>query len=369
MDRPHTVLVMRPALRPLLFDAAAEARLAGLAETDPELVVTDFGDPLIAAALERAEVLITGWDCPALDEAALARMPALRAVLHSGGSVKRHMTEAAWGRGLLVSSAVADNAVPVAEYTLAMVISAGKTVYYVDCSAASDGSGSSSSPWNALTDPDGHGFAAGDTLSFKAGTTCRGTLTPRGSGASGSPITIKAYGSGAAPVIEGGGASEATVHLVDQSYWTISGLKVQNSSSTRAQHEGILVEIAGSANQAGISITGDEVANVAGWGDKTGTNASWFSHSAGIAVRVATGSGVFNGVSVTYNNVHDTGGVGRRPAADQRRGRHPRHRSAHRVAGARQRCDGGEQRRQGLLRQRGVRHRGAEPWRLQRIRG
>ena len=65
------------------------------------------------------------------------------------------MTEAAWGRGLLVSSAVADNAVLVAEYTLAMVISAGKTVYYVDCSAASDGSGSSSSPWNALTDPDG----------------------------------------------------------------------------------------------------------------------------------------------------------------------------------------------------------------------
>src|SRR6185437_10216856 len=126
MDRPHAVLVMRPALRPLLFDAAAEARLAGLAETDPELVVTDFGDPLIAAALGRAEVLIAGWDCPALDEAALARMPALRAVLHSGGSVKHHLTEAAWGRGLLVSSAVADNAVPVAECTLAMVISAGK---------------------------------------------------------------------------------------------------------------------------------------------------------------------------------------------------------------------------------------------------
>ena len=126
MDRPTAVLAMRPALRPLLFDAAAEARLAGLAEADPELVVTDFGDPRAAGALERAEVLITGWDCPVLDEAALARMPALRAVLHSGGSVKHHVTEAAWARGLVVSSAVADNAVPVAEYTLAMVISAGK---------------------------------------------------------------------------------------------------------------------------------------------------------------------------------------------------------------------------------------------------
>ena len=126
MDRPIAVLAMRPALRPLLFDAAAEARLAGLADVDPALVVTDFAAPAAAGALARAEVLITGWDCPVLDEAALARMPGLRAVLHSGGSVKHHLTDAAWDRGLLVSSAVADNAVPVAEYTLAMVISAGK---------------------------------------------------------------------------------------------------------------------------------------------------------------------------------------------------------------------------------------------------
>lgn len=126
MDRPTVVLAMRPALRPMLFDAAAETRLAGLGQTDPELTVTDFADPRAAGALARAEVLITGWGCPVLDEPALARMPGLRAVLHSGGSVKHHMTEAAWARGLLVSSAVADNAVPVAEYTLAMVISAGK---------------------------------------------------------------------------------------------------------------------------------------------------------------------------------------------------------------------------------------------------
>jgi hypothetical protein len=187
---------------------------------------------------------------------------------------------------------------------------AAGTVYYVDCSAASDGDGSSGAPWNSLADPDGHVFVAGDTLSFNAGTTCDGTLTPQGSGASGSPITVDAYGSGAAPVIEGGGATEATIHLVNQSNWTISGLKVQNSSSTRAQHEGILVEATTAANQAGITIAGNEVANVAGWGDKTGTNASWFSYSSGISVRVASGTGVFNGVSITNNTVHDTGGGG-----------------------------------------------------------
>ncbi|MFD0638729.1 right-handed parallel beta-helix repeat-containing protein [Catenulispora yoronensis] len=187
---------------------------------------------------------------------------------------------------------------------------AAGTVYYVDCSAASDGSGTSGSPWNSLADPSGHTFAAGDTLSFKAGTTCTGVLAPKGSGASGSPITVNAYGSGAKPVLEGAGAGEYTVHLIDQSYWTISGLKVQNASSTRAQREGILVEASGAANQAGITISGNEVANVAGWGDKTGTNAGWFSNSAGIAVRVGTSSGVFNGVSITGNTVHDVGGGG-----------------------------------------------------------
>ncbi|GAA1968946.1 hydroxyacid dehydrogenase [Catenulispora subtropica] len=126
MSRPVVVLAMRPALRPHLFDAAAEARLAALADQDAALVVQDFADPRAAGALARAEVLITGWDCPPLDAAALDRMPRLGAVLHSGGSVKHHVTDAVWDRGLAVSSAVADNAIPVAEYTLAMVIAAAK---------------------------------------------------------------------------------------------------------------------------------------------------------------------------------------------------------------------------------------------------
>ncbi|GAA2057561.1 hydroxyacid dehydrogenase [Catenulispora yoronensis] len=129
MSRPVVAVALRPALRPHLFDAAAEARLAALsvpAGGDPALVVTDFAAPPAAAALAEAEVLVTGWDCPPLDAAALARMPRLAAVLHSGGSVKHHVTDAVWERGLAVSSAVADNAVPVAEYTLAMVITAAK---------------------------------------------------------------------------------------------------------------------------------------------------------------------------------------------------------------------------------------------------
>lgn len=79
--------------------------------------------------LDRIELLITGWGCPVLDEALLERLPALRYVIHSAGSVKPFVTDAVWKRGIRVSSQVAANAIPVAEYTVAMIVLANKGVF------------------------------------------------------------------------------------------------------------------------------------------------------------------------------------------------------------------------------------------------
>ncbi|MDN3238118.1 hydroxyacid dehydrogenase [Glycomyces tritici] len=78
---------------------------------------------------DRLELLITGWGCPVLDEALLERLPALRYVIHSAGSVKPFVTDALWERGVHVSSQAAANAVPVAEYTVAMIVLANKGVF------------------------------------------------------------------------------------------------------------------------------------------------------------------------------------------------------------------------------------------------
>lgn len=78
---------------------------------------------------DRIELLITGWGCPALDEALLERLPALRYVIHSAGSVKPFVTDAVFERGIRVSSQVAANAIPVAEYTVAMIVLANKGVF------------------------------------------------------------------------------------------------------------------------------------------------------------------------------------------------------------------------------------------------
>jgi phosphoglycerate dehydrogenase-like enzyme len=101
-------MMMRPDLPDRLFDGA---RLSEIAELVP---------------LERAEVVLSGWGCPPLDAALLERAPALRAVVHAAGGVKGHVTDACWDRGLLVSTAAGANAEPVAEYTLARILLAGK---------------------------------------------------------------------------------------------------------------------------------------------------------------------------------------------------------------------------------------------------
>ncbi|MGW1715028.1 hydroxyacid dehydrogenase [Streptomyces sp. NPDC002156] len=126
---PVALFAMDPVHLPELFPPALMERLRELVRIDPTLVVQDFTDPGAAAALAEAEVLITGWGCPHIGADALAAAPRLHTVLHAAGSVRSLLGDAVWERGLTVSSAVQANALPVAEYTLAAVLLAGKDAF------------------------------------------------------------------------------------------------------------------------------------------------------------------------------------------------------------------------------------------------
>ncbi len=89
--------------------------------------------------LARVEVLFTSWGAPRLDEARLQAAPLLRAVFHAGGTVRTFMTEAAWQRGLIVSSASSLNALPVAEYALAVILFSLKDGWHYVAGAKRDG--------------------------------------------------------------------------------------------------------------------------------------------------------------------------------------------------------------------------------------
>jgi len=130
--RPTVVLAMRPGLPQHLFDADTRALLDAVADVDWDVVVEDVGAPGAREHLRRAEVLLTGWGSPRIDAAVLDLAPRLGAIVHAAGSVKGHVDPVCWTRGLVVSTAADANALPVAEYTLAMIIVSGKRLLEAD---------------------------------------------------------------------------------------------------------------------------------------------------------------------------------------------------------------------------------------------
>lgn len=124
----HVAFAMSPDLPERLFDEQAAANITKAAEPYWP-AIDDFSRPDFARVLAETDVLLTGWGCPVLDVAALDRMPRLRAVLHAAGSVKAHITDEVFRRGIQVSTAADANAIPVAEYTLAMILLSGKGTF------------------------------------------------------------------------------------------------------------------------------------------------------------------------------------------------------------------------------------------------
>ncbi|MEU6371993.1 hydroxyacid dehydrogenase [Streptomyces sp. NPDC046909] len=128
-ERPQALFAMTAANLPQVFPPEVLARLRKSVDIDPDVVAEDFTDPRVRETLARTEILVTGWGCPRIDTTALDAAPGLRAVLHSAGSVKGFATPEIWRRGIQVSSAAEANALPVAEYTLAMILLAGKDLF------------------------------------------------------------------------------------------------------------------------------------------------------------------------------------------------------------------------------------------------
>ncbi|WP_022873500.1 hydroxyacid dehydrogenase [Nesterenkonia alba] len=125
---PTAVLAMSPDVAGTVVGPRGLDEIRAVCQVpDPE-PLTEFSSLRAEALLAEAEVLITGWGCPVIDEAALAQAPQLKLIVHTAGSVRGHVSEACFRRGIEVTSAAAANAVPVVEYTLAMILLEGKRV-------------------------------------------------------------------------------------------------------------------------------------------------------------------------------------------------------------------------------------------------
>lgn len=126
--RPVAHAAMSTDAFELLFDDARRERFSSLAAVPDRMLLDDLSDPRLDAELAEVEVLITSWGAPEFDAALLARLPRLRAVFHAAGSVRAQVTEEFWQRGIRITTAAEANSVPVAEFTLAAILLAGKRV-------------------------------------------------------------------------------------------------------------------------------------------------------------------------------------------------------------------------------------------------
>ncbi|HEU4635874.1 MAG TPA: right-handed parallel beta-helix repeat-containing protein [Edaphobacter sp.] len=121
--------------------------------------------------------------------------------------------------------------------------------FYVDCTQASAGDGTETSPWNNLGAANANVYQPGDTIYFKRGTTCLGMFSPTGSGTATAPITVTAYGGGELPVIDGGTANNAAMYLTNQSYWTIEDLALRGGMNW-----GLVAKALNNVNVYGLTI-------------------------------------------------------------------------------------------------------------------
>jgi len=151
MGRPPAMVVMNRRSYAAHFDDARLARLGGLVALGPDPWFETLDSVAARGRLAEVEVLVTSWGAPALTAERLAAAARLRAVFHCAGSVRALVTDEVWRRGLLVTSGADANAVPVAEFTLAMVILAGKKAPFMAAAGGESPDLSGSARWGDLS--------------------------------------------------------------------------------------------------------------------------------------------------------------------------------------------------------------------------
>ncbi|MFI6292715.1 right-handed parallel beta-helix repeat-containing protein [Nonomuraea sp. NPDC050790] len=173
----------------------------------------------------------------------------------------------------------------------------GRAVH-VDCQSRKAPKGTVGHPLTTLDQVNALALRPGDRVLFKRGSACTGTLAPQGSGRAGAPIRIDAYGSGAKPRIQAGGADDA-VKLHNQQHWEIANLDVANTGAAAGKRRGVRVSARDAGTLRHIVLRGLDVHDVNG--DDTKDEYG----SAGITMWVEgnTTPTLFDDVLITGNTV------------------------------------------------------------------
>jgi phosphoglycerate dehydrogenase-like enzyme len=119
--RPDALFILEAEFFPLIYGAEERGELERLAHFYA-LPQTRESIAENRALLADAEIIFSGWGAPLMDEEFLDAAPKLRAIFYGSGTTNHITTDAFWERNILITSAYAANARPVAEYTLGAIL-------------------------------------------------------------------------------------------------------------------------------------------------------------------------------------------------------------------------------------------------------
>jgi len=120
--RPHALYFGHPERLKSVYGATERAELEKLLELDGETMLTRDTWRARKENLRAVRVLVSTWGGPILDEEFMEAAPNLDLLLYGAGTIRDLMTEAAWERGVRVTTAADANAVPVAEFSLSQIL-------------------------------------------------------------------------------------------------------------------------------------------------------------------------------------------------------------------------------------------------------
>ncbi|MYU05765.1 hypothetical protein GTY81_18140 [Streptomyces sp. SID8366] len=184
------------------------------------------------------------------------------------------------------------------------------TSYYVDPDGSDTADGlTPATAWRSLSRVDAQSLLPGDTVRFKAGGRWAGQLSPKGSGTAADPVVLTSYGSGAKPLIDGGGAVDAAIRISDEHDIVVDGFEVTNSGSGTTPRTGIGVVATDRGAVAGVVVRDNRVHAVQG--AASGGQAS--NPSAGGIIVSARGKRTptyYENLTIADNEVYDTRSYG-----------------------------------------------------------
>ena len=118
LQHPRILVLPKPSLYRQLFSPESDAALRALGSVEFHDEERDLSSRELAERIGAFDIVVTGWRSPKFTDEVLSAAKKLKLIVHSAGSIRFMLDDAAIGNGFAVSTVAASMAPAVAEMTL-----------------------------------------------------------------------------------------------------------------------------------------------------------------------------------------------------------------------------------------------------------